>query len=115
MPTSAADALQDLVDALTAAGVQAATDPSDVNTPGVWVTLDTLTWGTLAGDWRPEASAYLIVQDKDTRRALDSLQVLLDTIVPSVVVPDGPVVSQGVILPGDPTPLPALRIPLHLY
>jgi hypothetical protein len=35
--------------------------------------------------------------------------------VATVLTPDGPVVSQGVVMPGDPTPLPALSVPVFLY
>jgi len=108
------ESLADLATALSAAGVPTSMDPSDVNTPGGWLSLENLVPATMGGGWRLETAVYLIVDEKDARRALADLAALLTTTL-TVLRPDGPVVSQGVILPNGPTPLPALRVPVHLF
>jgi hypothetical protein len=107
--------LQPLVDSAIAAGVPTATDPGDVNTPGGWVVLEQLQPVTLGGEWRLECALYLIVGERDHRRALEQLSAMLVDLLAAGVRPDGPVTSQGVVLPGDPHPMPALRVPVHLF
>jgi len=107
--------LAGLVDLLEAAEVRAAQDPAEVNTPGAWVTLESVVPATLRGDYRLEAVVYLIVPDQDHRRALAALADLYNQVVPAVLTPDGPVVAQAVVLPDTSTPLPALRVPVHLH
>lgn len=107
--------LVELADAITAAGLPAALDPADVATPGAWITLDRLRRGTVGGGVRLEVSVYLVAPDLDPRRALDELAAAYALVVPGVFTPDGATESTGVILPGDPTPLPGLRIPVYLY
>lgn len=103
-----------LVESLNAAGVRAALDPSDVNVPGAWVTVEGIQAETLDGSLRVEAVVYLIVGDQDYLRALEDLADLHNATL-TVLSPDGKVVPQGVILPSTPTPLPALRVPVYLY
>lgn len=106
--------LADLVEALKAAEVRASLDPAAVNLPGAWVTLEAVDPVNLRRDLRLAAVVYLIVGDTDYRRALDALAALFNAVVPAVLTPDGPVVPQGVLLPDTSTPLPALRVPVHL-
>lgn len=100
---------------LANAGVPAAQDPSKLNMPGAWVTVDQIVPSVLAGGWEIQCLIFLIVPDQDYKRASRRLASLFNLLAPAGVQPDGPVRPQGVIMPGDPTPLPALRVPVNLY
>ena len=104
-----------LVDALRAADVRADLDPSSLNLPAAWVTVEGIQAANVAGDTTLLAVVYLIVPDQDYGRALADLADLYNLVVPGVLRPDGQVVPQGVILPDSTTPLPALRVPVNLY
>lgn len=104
--------LDDLVAALDAADVQASLDPSELNLPGAWVTVEDITPSTLEGGWDINAVVFLVAADVDHTRAAAALAELFNKATAGGVQPDGPVVPQGVIMPGDPTPLPALRVPV---
>lgn len=105
----------DLVTALQAAQVRASVDPAEVNLPGAWVTVEGIQAASLGGHHRLLCAVYLIAPDQDYGRAMNALADLYNAAIPAVLLPDGPVVPQGVILPGDTTPLPALRVPVHLF
>lgn len=105
---------QQLVELLEGAGVQASLDPADLNVPAVWIALDSVAQANLAGRLELRCLLFLIVGDADTTRAMASLGQLHAKVL-QVITPDGPVVTQGVVMPGDPTPLPALRVPVNLY
>lgn len=106
--------VENLVELIESAGLQAAQDPAKLNMPGAWVTVDQVVPSTLAGGWQIQCLVFLIVQDQDYRRASRRLAEAFNKLH-DVVEPDGPVRPQGVIMPGDPTPLPALRVPVNLY
>jgi hypothetical protein len=107
--------LQDLVTLIRAQEVRADTDPAKVTTPGAWVTVENIRYVSLGREVVLDAVVYLVAPDRDHRRAMDTLAGLHNAIIPSVLVPDGPVVPQGLILPDNPThPLPALRVPVTL-
>lgn len=105
--------LTELIDALAAGGVFTSMDPAKVNLPGGWLALDEVRRLNVAGDLQLRCSLYLITGDRDTLRAVERLGTLY-TAATNVLTPDGPVVAQGVVLPSDPTPLPALRVPINL-
>lgn len=107
------DPLVALVASLNAAGVRANLDPANLNLPGAWVTVEQIAPLTLAGNLELAAVVYLINPDTDYARAYPALASLYN-LVATVLTPDGPVVPQGVVMPGDPTPLPALRVPVNL-
>lgn len=107
--------VDDLLTALRSQEVRAEVDPSDLNLPGAWVSVERIRAVTVAGDLRLEVSVYLIVPDRDHRRAMGSLADLYNQVIPGTLTPDGPVVPTAVVLPDDPTPLPALRVPLFLH
>lgn len=90
-------------------------DPAEVNPGrGGWLALDEIRPANMAGAWELRCSLFLISPDVDHKRALVKLAPMLNRLR-TVVRPDGPVVPQGVVLPGDPTPMPALRVPVYLY
>lgn len=105
-----------LVTLLEAAEVRTTMDATKVNMPGAWLTLDSLAPRfNLAGDGRMVCSIYLITADSgDTQRVLDNLLELFNTVTAAGVTPDGPVTAVRVVLDPDPTPQPALRVPIHL-
>lgn len=105
--------LHDLCAVLEGAGVRASADPATVTPPGAWVTVENINQLTVDGQLQLECVVYLIVGDTDHRRAYDKLAELYN-LAATVLVPDGPVVPQGVILADTPTPLPALRVPVNL-
>lgn len=104
----------ELVDLLSATGLQASQDPAELNMPGAWVTVDQIIPSALAGGWEIKALVFLIAADQDYARATAALAEAFN-LLHTVVTPDGPVQPQGVIMPGDPTPLPALRVPVSLF
>lgn len=95
--------LQGLVDALAAAGTPASLDPSDLNLPGVFVTLDRITEATLAGAGIVRARLLLLAPDRDQRRALEALQVLygqvLEVVTPTSDVEAMPAAYQATEVP----------------
>lgn len=104
----------ELLDLLAAADVAASMDPATLNLPGAWLALDTVAAATMAGQLRLECRLFLVSPDTDPRRAIGHLGTLHAKVL-QVLTPDGPVVTQGVVMPGDPTPLPALSVPVHLF
>lgn len=108
--------VEQLVDLLNAVeGVRATQNPADLTPPGVWVTVDAVNPLTVGGQLQLECSVWLVVGDADYRRAFTKLAELYNKVTTIGLVPDGPVVPQGLILPGTPsTPLPALRVPVNL-
>lgn len=109
------DSVDELVTALIATGMRAEVDPSDLNLPGAWVAVESIRSATVAGDLRLGVSVYLIAPDRDHRRAMASLADLYNQAIPAAITPDGPVVPTAVVMPDDPTPLPALRVPIDLH
>jgi hypothetical protein len=107
-------AITELLTALEGAGVFATMDPARVNLPGGWLAVDEVAAVNLKGALELRCSLFLIVKDRDTLRATEALAELYATTC-TVLRPDGPVVTQGVVLPDSPTPMPALRVPIHLH
>lgn len=106
--------LDELVQLLVDAGLSASTNPEDVNLPGAWVTVEAIS--TLSVDWslQLECVVFLVVGEQDYRRAYTKLAELYNAATAAGVIPDGPVVPQGVVMPGVAAPMPALRVPINL-
>lgn len=92
-------ALTGVVDVLTAAGINAALDPRDLNLPGVWVTVHDITDPTLCGGYDVRAQLCLIAGDFATATALQHLGALLDAVA-AVVTFDEPVRPARFTPPG---------------
>jgi hypothetical protein len=105
--------LAELEQLLQGAGVFGSMDPAEVNTPGYWLALDEVRPRALSGQLQLRCSVFLIAGDRDARRAVAVLAGLFNK-VRTVLTPDGPVTTQGVVLPDSSTPLPALRVPVHI-
>lgn len=95
--------------------VRVAIEPQDVNLPGGWLALEDFSMANVAGQLVLRCSLYLIGPDTGNRRGLAHAAELYNRVTGAGVRPDGRVTVQGVVLPGDPTPMPALRVPIHLY
>jgi len=106
--------VDDLLAALRGQELAADVDPSNLNLPGAWVTVDRIVAANVAGEWRLECSVYLVDADRDHQRAMESLAAMFN-LATAVIRPDGAVLPANVVMPGDPTPLPALRVPVYLY
>lgn len=100
--------LQAMAAALQAEGVEASLDPSDLNLPGVFLTLDSLRDLTLAGDHGTcRVRLYLLVADRDPLSAASELQQLYAATA-AVVPPMSDVEATLNRLPSSPAELPAL-------
>lgn len=107
--------ITDLVALLATVDIPASVDPADVNLPGAWIAVEDITHQvTLNGTMRLAVAVYLIVPDIDPRRAMESLAPVYNRLM-EVVTPDGKVTPTGVVLPDNPTPMPALRVPVYLF
>lgn len=99
--------LDALVSSLRAVGVEADTDGSALNLPGVWVSLDRLTDPTLGGEFATvRARLWLAVPPHDTPRSLAALSELLDNVM--FAVPPMSDVETGRLGLQDNTEAPAL-------
>lgn len=109
--------LAQLVTELVATGVRSVSfDPAEVNTPGVWLRLDGVSFSQLAG-LGVKLTAFPVVGDTDPTRAVTELAGLLNQIAPVVLKYGGPtsdVLTTGLLLPGSQKALPALAVPLQL-
>lgn len=108
------DPIDGLVAVLKSVDIAASMDASELNLPAAWIALDEVRMANVRGTLELRCSVFLISPDVDPYRALAKL-VPLYTRLRTVIGPDGPVVPQGVVLPDDPTPMPALRVPVYLY
>lgn len=105
-------AVQDLVDALNAAGVPASADAQEVNPPAVWVQLASIAHDRLDGGGTFRLRLYLVAPDAGTTAALDTFAEWLPQVL-AVVTPNTDVDTDAVSvsLPDNPsTPLPALQL-----
>lgn len=106
--------LTGLITQLEDAEVFTSLDPAKVNPPGGWLAVDELRPHSVAGGLQLRCSLFLITEDRGALRSLEQLAQLLNK-ARTVLTPDGPVLTQGVVLPDSSTPLPALRVPIYLY
>lgn len=101
------DPTLDLVAAFRDAGLGAATDPSLVPIPGVWVDPTVFELDTFA-TFRTTMRVVLVVGDTDHQRATAALLTLLATV--ATVIPVRSATKRTVILP-DGVRRPGLEIP----
>jgi hypothetical protein len=105
-------AVTDLVEALNAYGVPAASDPQNLTPPCVWVQLASIAHDRLDGGGTFGLRLYLIAPDSGTDAALDTFAEWLPRVL-AVVDPntDRDTEAASVYLPDNPsTPLPALQL-----
>lgn len=107
------EALEDLAQQLTAAGIPADIDPARVPVPGAWVAAEEMQVVTLDGTQQLHVDVHLIVPDNGTRAALEQLQTMLATAL-SVIDPRAAVTLDATVkTPGGV--LPAFTIPTVIY
>ena len=112
-----AQALDEAVAALLAAGLSAGLEPVDVNPPGILVRADAQVpnLGKLCGTSVLRVSLLLVVPDTRTRTALSDLAKLAARVGPALkaagltLTPDDQTFER-VVMPDDPTGLPCLRL-----
>lgn len=81
------DSLQDIADMVTAAGVQAAVDPRNLNLPGAWVTPGLVSFDVLDEDTAfMRFDVYLVAPDHGAVHSLNSLGDMLAKIRPALQV-----------------------------
>lgn len=109
------DTLNGISDALTAEGIRAAVDTRDLNAPCAWVTPNQATTGMyMCGSGELRVDIYLISPDHGYVRSLETLESLLSKAL-EVIEPDEPVsLSEAVVLPDSPNPLPAFLLTIKL-
>ena len=108
------DALDTVLAALAAGGIDATVEPPEVNPPSAWIAARRLDTETLGCRWRVVVDVYLIVPDTGIRYALDTLDGLLaralDALDAADLEIDGTDLDQSVTLPTGGGQLPAYRI-----
>lgn len=110
MSSGIAAALEGLASDLTAAGIVASIDASELQAPCVWVDIDHLAPEFLAGDGTVWASLHLIAPNAAPVDALALLDALLEDVL-EVIDPEDDIVPETVILPSNASEgLPALRV-----
>jgi hypothetical protein len=99
-------------------GVRSASlDPADLNLPGVLVQVVGVSHDNLAG-LTIKTNLLLLVADSQPRRAAEELQDLFNAVIPVVRDTYGGPTADSVmgkwVLPGQPTQLPGISVPLDL-
>lgn len=94
---------------LRAAGIDATTDPRNLNPPCAWVTVHDITTPTLCGSYEVRAAVCLIAGDAGSPQSLDALGSMLDLAADCVSF-DEPVAPMTIQPPGVGTSIPALVI-----
>src|SRR5262245_26553520 len=109
--------LEEIANDLQAAGLSASLDPADVNPPGVIVKPDAQIpgIGKLCGSVFLRVSLILVVPDAPTVVAMRNLEALWDRVAPAAMVAGLTVTTdeqtfERIVMPDDPTGLPALRV-----
>lgn len=106
-------ALQQLAELITSAGVPANVDPGLVNAPGAWVHAETCERDTLGGGWLVRAHVELVTPDYDLPTALATLDTLLAKVL-TVATPDDAVKLDAGLALADGSLLPAWTVPIDL-
>lgn len=101
-----ADALDSVVAALVLAGVDATTDPRNLNPPCAWVTVHDVAQVALCGEPIVRAAVALITGDRGAPVSVGELGDLLDKAL-TVLALDEPARAATITPPGQ-APLPAL-------
>lgn len=104
------EAMDSIRQTLQSAGIRAETDPRNVNAPGAWIALQSITHNAqLCGSGTVRLSVYLIVPDAGIDQSTANLALLLSSLL-SVIDPDDDTTPTSVTLPGGGNGLPALRV-----
>lgn len=104
-------AVTDLVEAMTAGDVPAATDPADVRTPGAWIRQVGVSLDRLDGATH-KLLIHLVVPDNGFDRSRTALLTLFNQLL-TLLDPDEDPYYQRLKLPAGDT-LPGLVVPYNL-
>lgn len=99
-------ALAEVVQGITAAGVEAVLDPRMANPPCAVVQFDSIDRLTFCGDVTPKAVIYLVAPDNGLPDALNELFAMAGKL-PAAYTQS---VTSDVVPVGGTAPLPALRL-----
>jgi hypothetical protein len=103
-----------IVDRLATAGLAATVDPRDLDTPAVWVQLNSLDLPRFkAGYWAATWDLTIIVADTGTTQAMATLGTMADQLLSAFPHAAGGT-PAAILLPGGPDPMPALQFTVHL-
>lgn len=94
------------------------TDPSKVQTPGVWVRVNQIRRSRLAGGSDVDMTLFPVVGDTDWDTAYQVLLPVLDellAVLNQIGGPTGPIVPTALVLQGSSTGLPAFSVPFTLH
>lgn len=108
-----ADALDLIRSQCLVAGIRAETDPRNVNAPGAWITVESVTHGATMDSARVRVNVYLVVPNTGTEQSLSKLDDMLDRLT-GVIDPDAPTTPTQIALP-DGSELPAVRVTVDVY
>ena len=107
-------ALLALVDELNDAGVPASLNRSEVNTPGAWVSPQTIDVTTLDGGGTARVHIVLVVGDLGDTASHTALLGLVDKVLTLGLFPADEGIDTGWSLMLRDQPLPAYRFPIDL-
>lgn len=96
----------------------ASTDPSKVQTPGVWVRIDNIDAGPLAAGAEVDMTLFPVAGDLDWDDAWKVLLPLQDDVLAVLNEIGGagaPISPTSLVLQGSQAPKPALSIPFTLH
>ena len=116
-----ADALEGLAAQLRASGLNAYIDAADVSPPGVVIRADAEQPGSakLCGGYPVRVTLWAVVPDTTTLAAYRAIDELRDRVLPALADADATPTPdertyERLVMPDDPSGLPALRIPVRL-
>lgn len=107
------DALAEVVQALRDAGINATTEPSEVQLPGALVVPGTLTFDLLdAENYSANIDIYLLTSNKGSVQSMNDLQTLLNKFRVAFQIPEAEPISLNLPNVSGPDPVPGLLITL---
>ena len=105
-----ADAVQAVVDRLTAAGVRATQDERDLNPPAVFVAPPVLDWRFGRGDFDAAFTVYAVTGAAGRSIDLVNLGQLLDQVTAALGLAAVHAEPADLLVPHQAAPLPAYRL-----
>lgn len=108
------DALQEVVDALQDAGINATTEPKKLQLPGALVIPGTLEFDLLDSEnYSFNIDIYLLTSEKGSVHSMNDLQALLNKARTKYSFPNAEPISLTLPNIGGPDPVPGLLIALQ--
>lgn len=108
------DRLDELADRLASAGITATPEAQDVPVPGAWIAVRAARRETMCPELTYDVDVYLIALDSGPLAALAELDDMLARAL-TVLRPSGDIdLATPIVLPHDPTELPAAKLTVTL-